>query len=242
MHAQLASWLARAGSLWDGWRAGAKPGPASAPARLPEVETASKPVLVETAPAAFKPVALVSDGGIFALGEHGEVKTCGPDCTAERFPVLTGVTVREVPGTMGVMLQTDVDMGVVHAVLRASWADQFSEINLAKLPELVIYSRDGVKILVNADARLDLTLRRLALVLKDLHARNAQALAVDARYKDQIVMKPRRPEQRAAEVRGPVPRGKQTGKFEARQRQAPGTSADAPAVPKQPEVRAWRKM
>jgi cell division septal protein FtsQ len=136
-------------------------------------------------------VALVSDGGIFALGQNGEVKTCGPDCTPEKFPIVTGLKVLEVPGTMGVMLKTTVDMAVLHAILEASWVDQVSEINVSELPRIVVFTRDAVKIKLNADAQLEQNLRRLASVLKDVHGRGDDIVTVDARYKDQIVVKPR---------------------------------------------------
>jgi cell division septal protein FtsQ len=89
------------------------------------------------------------------------------------------------------MLKTTADMDVIHAVLAASWVDQLSEINVADLPALVLYLRDGLKIKLNADAQLAQNLRRLATVLQDLRARGQKALAVDARYKDQMVVTPR---------------------------------------------------
>ena len=147
-------------------------------------------MIVETVPAQFKPVALVSDGGIFALGAQGEVKTCGPECWAGHFPVVTGLAVKEVPGTMGVMLKTEADMDLIRTVLRAPWAEQLSEIALADLPALALYTRDGLKIKLNADAQLERNLQRLTAVLQDLRARGLAALAVDARYKDQMVVTP----------------------------------------------------
>ena len=185
LHDQMASALGAAGDKITGWLS--RPAGAAAPAAP---EGGERPVAVETAPARFQPVALVSDGGIFALGADGEVKTCGPECTAERFPVVTGLQVREVPGTMGVMLKTTADMDVIHAVLHAPWVEQLSEINVADLPALVLYTRDGLKIKLNADAQLEKNLRRLTTVLQDLRARGQAALAVDARYKDQMVVTP----------------------------------------------------
>jgi hypothetical protein len=184
LHDQAANALGVAQDKVSGWLVR----PAAAPA--PAVPEAGRPVVVETAPAQFRPVALISDGGIFALGVNGEVKTCGPECTAERFPVVTGLTVREVPGTMGVMLKTTVDMDVIHTVLGASWVEQLSEINVAELPSLVLYTRDNLKIKLNADAQLAQNLRRLTTVLQDLRARGQAVLAVDARYKDQMVVTP----------------------------------------------------
>jgi hypothetical protein len=185
LHDQAANALGAAGEKMSNWLV--RPAGAAAPR---PAEAAGRPVVVETAPARFKPVALVSDGGIFALGADGEVKTCGPECTAERFPVVTGLPVREVPGTMGVMLKTTADMDVIRTVLGAPWVEQLSEINLAELPALVLYTRDGLKIKLNADASLAQNLRRLATVLQDLRARGQVALAVDARYKDQMVVTP----------------------------------------------------
>lgn len=187
LHDQAANALGVAQDKVSGWLVRPAAAPASMPTAAPE---SSRPVVVETAPVQFRPVALVSDGGIFALGVNGEVKTCGPECTAERFPIVTGLTVREVPGTMGVMLKTTVDMDVIHAVLGAAWVDQLSEINMADLPALVLYTRDNLKIKLNADAQLGQNLRRLTTVLQDLRARGQDALAVDARYKDQMVVTP----------------------------------------------------
>ncbi len=190
LHDQMATALGSAGEEISGWFD--KPSSAATqPAPGERIGTEAKPVVVETGPAEFRPVALVSDGGIFALGDRGEVKTCGPECTAERFPVVTGLKVQEVPGTMGVMLKTNADMSLIHAVLRTAWVDQLSEINLGELPVLVLYTRDAVKIKLNADSQLDQNLKRLAAVLKDLRGRGQDAFTVDVRYKDQIVVKPR---------------------------------------------------
>ena len=185
LHDQMADVLGALGDKVHGWMA--RPVSAALPA---PAASSGRPLVVETAPSQFKPVALVSDGGIFALGANGEVKTCSPECTAERFPVVTGLAVQEVPGTMGVMLKTTVDMDVIHTVLRAPWVDQLSEINLANLPAPVLYTRDGLKIKLNTDAQLERNLNRLTTVLQDLRARGQLALAVDARYKDQMVVTP----------------------------------------------------
>jgi hypothetical protein len=190
LHDHMAVGLGSLGERIQGWLA--KPAaPAVSGTEPGEGRVDSRPVLVETAPVEFRTVALVSDGGVFALGARGDVKTCGPECTAERFPVITGVKVQEVPGTMGVMLKTAVDMEVVNAVLRAPWVEQLSEINLAGLPALVLFTRDAVKIKVNVDSQLEPNLKRVATVLKDLQARGQQAFTVDVRYKNQIVVKPR---------------------------------------------------
>ncbi|NTV52170.1 MAG: hypothetical protein HGA76_04040 [Candidatus Firestonebacteria bacterium] len=187
LHDQMAGALGTAGDKVAGWFSRSTADPAPVPAA-----ESGRPLLVETAPAQFKPVALISDGGIFVLGSNGEVKTCSLETTAERFPVVTGLQVREVPGTMGVVLKTTVDMDVIRTVLGAPWVDQLSEINVAELPALVLFTRDGLKLKLNADGQLAQNIRRLSTVLQDLRARGWEALAVDARYKDQMVVTPSR--------------------------------------------------
>jgi hypothetical protein len=151
----------------------------------------SRPAVALAPAGDFVPLALLADGVVFALGRDGSVRSCPPECTAREYPVVTGVTVEEVPAEQGVGLQAKVDTGLVQKLLHSPLAADLSEICLAKETEIVLYTRDALKLQLERGPQLERDLRRLEAVLADLRARHVAAAAVDARTQGQIVVRPR---------------------------------------------------
>jgi len=99
--------------------------------------------------------------------------------------------VHEVPSRMGVVLQTRVDLNLLRRFLAAPFADQLSEIHLKSGEEIVLYTRDGVKIKLENGPRLDRDLRRLNAVLEDIRLKELAVAVIDLRYLQQAVVRPR---------------------------------------------------
>jgi hypothetical protein len=136
-------------------------------------------------------VALISDGGLFCVNAAGRVWPLEGRTLPQDLPIVTGASVSELPGSMGIELRSELDMGLISRLLASGLADQFSEIHLDTLGGTVLYTREGVKILLGTDgAALDRDLKRLAAVLKDVHAKSIKIAMVDLRYDQHVVVRP----------------------------------------------------
>lgn len=166
--------------------------PVSAPPR-PAIPAPAVPAVSMAAPThrEVKPLALISDGGVFVLGADGSVWPNTEGISAGRYPIVTGAGVHEVPGPMGVSLRAQVNLPVLRRILAMPYAEQLSEVNWGGGDEIVLYTRDAVKIKLENGSRLERDLRRLDAVLADLCARGVSAAVIDLRYLQQAVVKPR---------------------------------------------------
>lgn len=135
-----------------------------------------------------KPMALIVDQGLFVLDCLGSVWPISHDQPVESLPVVTGIKVKEMPGHMGIILTCDLDRSVLQALLDQVYAEQLSEIRV-RGRQLVIYTRDGIKIKLRADNQLDQQLQRLAVVLNDIRSKDKQIASVDMRYDQHIVVR-----------------------------------------------------
>lgn len=144
------------------------------------------------APAAAqaKPLALISDKGLFVLDEKGGLWPLSASLPAD-LPVLTGLTVREEPGNLGVVLRSNVDRDLLSRLLAVPYQAQLSEIHWGEPEGLVLYTRDGVKVWLDPGPSLDRDLRRLGAVLGDIWAKRKQIAVVDLRYDQQVVVRPK---------------------------------------------------
>jgi hypothetical protein len=182
------------GTAWEGlsgWIASWRPAPLPAAAAPAPHSLEPAVSMAAPEPREVKPLALISDGGVFILGADGSVWPNRAEVSPDRFPIVTGAGVAEVPGPMGVRLQTRVDVGLLRRILAAPFSDQLSEINLSAADEIVLYARDGAKIKLDNGLRLDRDLRRLEAILADLRSRNVSAAVIDLRYSQQAVVRPR---------------------------------------------------
>lgn len=157
--------------------------------------TAAEPAPVAPDPApvgvSAKPIALVSDKGLFILDEKGGLWPL-PASLPDDLPVLTGLKVREEPGDLGVVLRTEVDRDLLSRLLAVPYQAQLSEIHWGEPEGLVLYTRDGVKVWLSPGPALERDLQRLGAVLGDIWAKQKRIAVVDLRYDQQVVVRPKK--------------------------------------------------
>ncbi len=136
-----------------------------------------------------KPLALIADQGLFLLDSNGQIWPLGHDQAVDVLPVVTGVRLKEMPGAMGVVLTGEVDTAVVKTILAQPFSDQLSELHFNN-HDLILYTRDGIKIKMNPARHLYKDLVRLQAVLGDLRAKARQIASIDMRYDQQLVVRP----------------------------------------------------
>ncbi|MEW6516534.1 MAG: cell division protein FtsQ/DivIB [candidate division FCPU426 bacterium] len=157
---------------------------------LPEGAAESAAPVPETTTPAVRPVALVSDKGLFLLDDQGGLWPLPGSLPAD-LPVLTGLTVREEPGNMGMVLRTDLDRALLSRLLAVPYQSQISEIHWGEPEGLVIFMRDGVKVWLDPGPSLARDLHRLGAVLGDIRAKQKRIAVVDLRYEQQVVVRPK---------------------------------------------------
>lgn len=184
LHAELAALADRA---WDQARAVFGSGP-QLPAAQP---AASRRLAAGAKPAAFTPVAMLADGGIFGVGADGRVQPCQTEWLKQGLVVISGCQVREVPEPMGIVLKTEVPMDTVRKIMKSPLHQELSEIAFGRPAEIVLYTREAVKIRLRPGPQLDQDLLRLAAVWEDARSRKLDPAVIDLRFAPQIVVRPR---------------------------------------------------
>lgn len=139
-----------------------------------------------------RPLALISDKSIFLLDETGGIWPLPQNELTADLPVVTGLSVREEPGAMGVILRTEIDREFVARLLAVPFQDQLSEIHLGSRDGVILYTRDGIKILLRQSQHLDRDLLRLGAVLGDIRVKHKNIAMVDLRYDQHVVVRPQR--------------------------------------------------
>lgn len=137
-----------------------------------------------------RPIALVSDKGLFLMDEKGGLWPLPASLPAD-LPVLTGLKVREEPGELGVVLRTEVDRELLARLLAVPYQAQLSEIHWGEPEGLVLYTRDGMKVWLMPGPALERDLQRLGAVLGDIWAKQKRIAVVDLRYDQQVVVRPK---------------------------------------------------
>lgn len=156
-----------------------------------ETAHARDPLELETQPTRLaRPLALVSDKSLFVLDEAGMVWPLPLNETTADLPVVTGLAVREEPGAMGVVLRAEFDQDLLSRLLGVPFKAQLSEIHLGSRDGVVLYTRDGIKILLRQSQHLDRDLLRLGAVLGDIRVKDKNIALVDLRYDPHVVVRP----------------------------------------------------
>ena len=145
----------------------------------------------------IKPWALISDQGLFSLDVEGRI---GTGVTAEilstGLPVITGIRVREEPGVMGVDLKAELGMDFIREILTSPFADQLSEIHFSEHQEVILFTRDAIKVRMlnrrNQNRNRKRDMFRLGAVLEDIRAKKKQMALIDLRYDQQVVVRPKK--------------------------------------------------
>lgn len=157
---------------------------------------ASAPVMPEDVTMAttesLEPKALLLDRNLFALDKNGMVWSLPNDQQPEDLPVITGLVVREEPGRMGMRLQVDYNSRLINAILSTPYIGQLSEIHLGSSDGVVLYTRDGIKVLLQNSPELDRDLKRLGAVIGDIRVKEKRIAQVDLRYSQHVVVRPKR--------------------------------------------------
>jgi len=141
----------------------------------------------------IKPWALISDQGLFSLDVEGRI---GTGVTAEilstGLPVITGIRVREEPGVMGVDLKAELGMDFIREILTSPFADQLSEIHFSEHQEVILFTRDAIKVRMLNRRNRKRDMSRLGAVLEDIRVKKKQMALIDLRYDQQVVVRPKK--------------------------------------------------
>lgn len=166
------------------------PAPPAADASKTEPPAAEKPENpVSRALPPIVPRVLLVDQGLYAWGKSGEIRPWEGGQSAD-LPIVTGVRVWRESSSPEKRLATDLPAEWVEKVLAAPWAERISELHFGPETELVLYTREGCKILLPRDGGTDRALRRLTAIFDDLGARHQSAGLIDLRYRQHAVVRP----------------------------------------------------
>lgn len=138
-----------------------------------------------------QPLAVIADSGLFYFNAEGKVWPIADEAQPQDLPILTGVHIQEVPGSMGIVLKTQVNAALVSKILGAGFSSQLSEIHLTASDDAVLYTRDGIKIYLRQGLNLDRDLLRLGAVLADIRAKDLKIAVMDLRYEQNIIVRPK---------------------------------------------------
>ncbi len=181
-------WEHKAGRLIPAGRKGAGDVPKSGVACQTKADTSLVPETCR-----IKPWALISDQGLFILDAEGGIRSgVTAEMLSRGFPIITGIHVREEPGVMGVDLKAELGMDFIREIITSSFADQLSEIQISKHQEVIIFTRDAIKIRILNSRNLERDLFRLEAVLEDIRVKKKQMALIDLRYDQQIVVRPKK--------------------------------------------------
>jgi hypothetical protein len=138
------------------------------------------------------PMAVISDNGLFIMDAKGVIWPLPNEKLPGDFPVLTGMTVREEPGEMGVSLRAEVDLDFLKKMLAVPYSEQISEIHLGSHEGVILFTRDAIKVLLRKSRYLDRDLKRLGAVIADIRVKQKEIAVVDLRYNQHVVVRPKR--------------------------------------------------
>lgn len=138
-----------------------------------------------------KPLALISDRGLFLLDQTGAVWPLPQEKLPGDFPVITGTRVREEPGEMGVILKVDLDLALVKRICATPYAQQLSEIRLGSREGVALFTRDGIKIYLRNNQTIARDLQRLGAVIGDIRVKRKKIELIDLRYNQQVMVRPK---------------------------------------------------
>ena len=139
----------------------------------------------------LRPVAALVDRGVFLLESDGDLHAAPSDGSAGDLPVVTGVTVQEVPGEFGLDLEAEFDMATLRKILAQPFIGRVSEIHVEGDGGIRLYLRDMTVVRLQSSPGLDRELDRLAAVLADIRVKGKRIAVVDMRYPDHVVVRPR---------------------------------------------------
>lgn len=134
-------------------------------------------------------------GRLYWLDEEGVVLGPEPLAVAPGLPVITGLG-RETPvdGPSVEAAKPRAALALVRAILRTAspLAAQLSEIDVGRADQgPVLYTVDGIEVTLG-DERWEERLGRLEGVLAQLRAQGEPIGSIDLRFRDQVVLKPKR--------------------------------------------------
>jgi hypothetical protein len=136
-----------------------------------------------------KPLALIADQGLFLLDVKGQIWPLDHGQAVDILPVVTGIRLKEIPGPMGIMLSGKVDTAMVRTVMAQPFSDQLSELHFNN-HDLILYTRDGIKIKIDPSRHLPRDLIRLQAVLGAIRTKAQKIASIDMRCDQQLVVRP----------------------------------------------------
>ena len=136
-------------------------------------------------------LAWLIDEKIFLLDKQGKVHAlASSEQNNYNLPVISGIKVREEPSNMGVVLKSEVPLNLLKKILARNFNHEISEINFNDHNEIIMYTRDGIKIFLRRHSALQRDLIRLEAVLEDIRVKAKSVAMLDMRYDKYMVMRP----------------------------------------------------
>ncbi|MBN1595799.1 cell division protein FtsQ [candidate division FCPU426 bacterium] len=143
-------------------------------------------------PLPAEPLAVVLDKSLFVLDPQGVIWPLPHDLLPKDLPVITGLSVREEPGKMGMVLKAELNMELLRRLLDVPYTEQISEIHFGSREGVVLYTRDGIKVLLRQSRLLERDVKRLGAVIGDIRVKKKKIALVDLRYNQHVVVRPKR--------------------------------------------------